>query len=148
VGPLGAAADRFVLDIGTRAWNFASLALQTDGKIVVAGVCTQSTSATLALCVARLNANGSRDSSFVGSAGTDVGISAFVIQNHVLLRAQVAVQNDGKIVLAGTCLDDALEQVFCVARLNADGSFDATFVGPEGTAEGRFSTKVGTGSTA
>ncbi|WP_395707247.1 delta-60 repeat domain-containing protein [Casimicrobium huifangae] len=51
----------------------------------------------------------------------------------------MTIQSDGKIVLAGTCIVPPVEKGFCAARLNNDGSFDASFDGPgaNGTGVGR-----------
>ena len=45
----------------------------------------------------------------------------------------VAVQSDGKFVVAGYSLDSNDNQDFALARYNADGSLDATFGGGTGT---------------
>ncbi|HJQ22921.1 MAG TPA: delta-60 repeat domain-containing protein [Blastocatellia bacterium] len=88
-----------------------SVALQADGRIVVAG----STSGKFAL--ARYNNDGSLDSSF-GSGGKltndfmSAGGSA----------ASVAIQADGRIIAAGTSGSS-----FALARYNANGALDATF---------------------
>jgi uncharacterized delta-60 repeat protein len=109
--PNGAPDTTFDGD-GTATIDFGSLAdiandavLQGDGKIVVAGL-TQATATPVA--VARLNGNGSPDTTF-GAAGkttVDFGVAAF---GHA-----VALQPDGRIVVAGerTGSDD-----FAVARL-------------------------------
>ena len=97
------------------------LALQPDGKIVIAGYssCGQG--------YARYNANGTLDPSF-GNGGTlrlplSSGCSAGV--------KAVAVQPDGKIVGAGPTDPDPLgtgsPSEFELTRLNADGTLDATF---------------------
>jgi uncharacterized delta-60 repeat protein len=98
-------------------------ALQSDGKIVVAG----STGANQDIAVARFNADGSLDASF-DPGGTDgpgkkvFGYGGFDVADAVL------VQPNGKIVVAGTGNGD-----IAVTRLNPDGSFDASFDG-DGTA--------------
>jgi uncharacterized delta-60 repeat protein len=93
-----------------------ALAVQPDGKILIAGVFT-----TLAGCattcnyVARLNANGSVDSTFDPNA------------NSLVLA--LAVQPDGKILLGGafTTLAGCATTCNYIARLNANGSVDSTF---------------------
>jgi uncharacterized delta-60 repeat protein len=66
---------------------------------------------------ARLNADGSLDSSFSSSQGSGA---------NDIVRA-VAVQNDGKVVIGGdfTQVDGVVRNH--VARLNTDGSLDTTF---------------------
>ena len=48
-----------------------------------------------------------------------------------------ALQADGKIVLAGQCVNGA-NLDFCLARFNGDGSLDASFTGPGAAAAGKF----------
>lgn len=91
-----------------------SLAIQPDGKIVVVGSTTSGTN----VAVARLNANGSLDTSFDtdGKLAIDLGGTAESAN-------AVTIQSDGKIVIAGTTGAD-----FAVIRLNgSNGSLDSTF---------------------
>ncbi|CAH0174251.1 calcium-binding protein [Pseudomonas brassicacearum] len=88
--------------------------VQADGKIIVMGHGEGDTLAT----VARLNADGSFDTSF-GSNGT----VTFEADTPVALT----VQSDGKILAAGTSNGD-----FSVIRLNADGSVDTGFGSQDG----------------
>src|SRR5205823_5199649 len=74
--------------------------------------------------VARYNADGSLDTTF-GSGGTvttNFGPGATYDDAD-----GVAIQSDGKIVVAGTCNRGGSDNVFAVARYNADGSLDSTF---------------------
>ena len=94
-----------------------ALALQPDGKIVVAGhACVFGCDFALA----RYNADGSLDTTFGdgGKQTTDFGDS--YDQGHA-----VAVQPDGKIVVAG--FTDIGGGDFALARYNADGSLDMSF---------------------
>jgi uncharacterized delta-60 repeat protein len=108
----------------------AAIAIQADGKIVVAGVSNSAGSVDFAL--ARYNANGSLDSSFDadGRLTTD-----FLSSND--LAHDVAVQADGKIVAAGEALAGTAYN-FALARYNADGSLDSSF-----DADGRVTTDFG-----
>ena len=96
-----------------------AVAVQPDGKIIIGGLFTRYNGNTAASDhVARLNANGTLDTSFnPGGAGTNSYVYA------------VAVQPDGKILIAGTFDsyngDDAASDN--VARLNADGTLDTSF---------------------
>jgi len=65
--------------------------------------------------IARLNANGSLDATFNPGAGAD---------NTVY---KVAVQPDGKILLAGAFANARSAARSRIARLNADGTLDTTF---------------------
>jgi len=90
-------------------------AIQADGKIVVAGD-FRSGAGPFTFVLARYNANGSLDTGF-GTAGLVIG--------PVSGRAfAVAVQPDGRIVVAG---DDPVSEDFRIARYNSNGSLDAGF---------------------
>ncbi|RYY95552.1 MAG: hypothetical protein EOO11_15580, partial [Chitinophagaceae bacterium] len=102
-------------DPGTGADGLVtSIALQSDGKVVVGGTFT-TINGTARNYIARLNANGSLDTSF--NPGT--GASSIVYS--------VAVQSDGKVFVAGafTTINGATRNY--IARLHADGSVDASF---------------------
>lgn len=103
-------------DFGYSADGY-SLALQTDGKIVVAGQSGRD------FAVARYYANGILDASFGtgGKVTTDFGGGDDEGRD-------VIVQKDGKIVVAGYT-DDGAEYHFALARYNPDGSLDAGFDG-------------------
>ncbi|MGZ5530140.1 MAG: hypothetical protein ACXWJB_15800, partial [Limisphaerales bacterium] len=91
-----------------------AVALLSSGKIVAAGYFTQFNSETHNHIV-RLNANGSVDSSLVGT-GTDSYIDSLAVQtNKVLIGGAFNTVN-------GTAHAG-------LARLNDDGSLDATFTG-------------------
>ncbi len=92
-----------------------AVAVQADGKIVVAG------SSGTAFGLTRLNPDGSVDVSF-GTAG--VVTTSFGRAGDDGARA-VFVQPDGKIVAAGWSV--GTDQDFAVARYNPDGSLDTTF---------------------
>jgi uncharacterized delta-60 repeat protein len=101
-------------------------ALQADGKIVLTGRVAPSGGANPDLGTLRYNADGSLDSSF-GNAG--------IVRHTTALwdeAADVAVQPDGKIVVAGFTLHEGgivnpAPDTLTVERYNADGSYDATF---------------------
>ena len=93
-------------------FNDAYAALQPDGKIVIAGS---------GFLIARINANGLPDSTF-GNNGMQTGDF-----NANSYASAVAIQGDGKIVVAGTDIND--DTYFAVARYNTDGSPDNTFNG-------------------
>src|SRR5438552_9498231 len=110
-------AGRVVTDFGGDDTAFA-LAVQSDGKIVVAGVSTGGVSMDFAL--ARYDSDGTLDGTF-GSGGqvvTDLGgqDEAFAL----------VVQPDGALVAAGVSTA-AGSLDFALARYNTDGTPDATF---------------------
>jgi len=96
-----------------------ALALQADGKIVVAGSCY---SIGLDFCLARYNANGVLDATF-GTGGTLVT----TITGLDDVAAALALQPDGRIVVAGYCYTGGPGSDFCLARYNADGTIDTNF---------------------
>jgi uncharacterized delta-60 repeat protein len=117
------------------AYIVDGLALQGDGKIVLAG----RQESGVGVLVARLDPNGQLDPTF----GTG-GKRAFTFRNDqgYDLVAGVVVQPDGKIVVAGTAGTDLTSTSppsssttydLAAARLNPDGSADTTF-GTAGTA--------------
>lgn len=93
-----------------------SVAIQSDNKIVVGGVFT-SYNGTPCSGIARLNPDGSFDSGF--SIGTGF--------TPLITTAQVAIQNDGKIVVGGSFTAYNGISVIRIARLNTDGSVDSSF---------------------
>jgi uncharacterized delta-60 repeat protein len=98
-----------------------SIALQSDGKIVVSGFDAPNSS-TSDMAVVRYNANGTYDTSFDIDGIARVG---FVGLSSDYANA-VKIQSDGKIVLAGHS-NASGKYDFAVARLNADGSRDTAF---------------------
>jgi uncharacterized delta-60 repeat protein len=107
-----------------------SIALQTDGKIVVAGNSDIGGNNDFALV--RYNTNGSLDNTFDGDGKltTSIGFAQDA--------AGLAIQTDGKILIAGSDGSN-----FIAARFNADGSLDNTFDG-----DGKVITPVGTSNSA
>ncbi len=94
-----------------------ALALQADGKIVLAGY----SGADFAL--ARVDADGALDATF----GTGGKVTTRFDDEHARIY-KVAVNPDGKIVAMGRSFTDTNSEVdFEVARYNADGTLDATF---------------------
>lgn len=92
----------------------AVIQLQPDGKVLVGGDFTQYR-ATGRNRIARLNANGSLDTTFNPGAGANNRIG------------EMAVQPDGKILVAGNFTTINGTSRNRVARFNADGSLDNTF---------------------
>jgi uncharacterized delta-60 repeat protein len=104
-----------------------AVAVQPDGKILAAGVFSgdlvgSSTGAAHQFGVARFNADGSPDTTFGSGGRTTVGFGGLSAEARAL-----ALQADGKIVLAGSVSFGLGNDDFALARLNADGSLDTTF---------------------
>jgi uncharacterized delta-60 repeat protein len=117
---------RLTTDFGSGGEGASAMAIQADGKIVVAG----NSNGDIAL--ARYNANGSLDTSFSsdGKLTTAVGSSSDV-------ASDVAIQADGKIVVAGASYDGSNND-FAIIRYNANGSLDTSFSG-----DGKLTTDIG-----
>jgi uncharacterized delta-60 repeat protein len=103
-----------------------AVAIQSDGKIVVAGSSdTSSYFFSRQIAVARYNANGTLDASFSGD-----GFVTTTVANTFEEAYAVAVQSDGKIVVAGYSAGYGIGyngNHVAVVRYNADGSLDDTF---------------------
>jgi len=103
--------------IGSGADNVIhTSAQQSDGKIIIAGN-FMSYDGTPRNRIARLNADGSLDLSFDPLGGADGMIYSTI------------VQSGGKIIIAGEFTDYNGTSVNRIARLNADGSLDSSFIG-------------------
>jgi len=96
-----------------------AVVIQPDGRIVVGG----STDASSAIAVARLDANGSLDTSF---SGDGKAIFDFVWGGDE--GWDVALQRDGKILVAGSATIDG-DHLFALVRFQTDGAKDNTFGG-------------------
>lgn len=94
------------------------MALQVDGRIVVVGS-SESEDFDSQFIVARYNSDGSLDTTFAEDGIAETSISFSVAEG-------VAIQDDGKIVVAGNTFDG---EDFAVVRYNSDGSLDTTFAG-------------------
>jgi uncharacterized delta-60 repeat protein len=110
---------KVVSDFGGSEFG-TSMAIQKDGKIIVAGFAGDIFGFPLDYLTIRYNTDGTLDNSFgtAGRAVTDIG-------GDDEGRA-VSIQANGKIVLAGTS-NVAGGGDFALARLNNDGTPDSTF---------------------
>ena len=111
-----------------------AVALQPDGKIVVAGYATVGASTDFALT--RFNLDGTPDNTF-GTGGT---VTTGFAPNSRDEGFDVAVQPDGKIVVAGRSAASAVAFDFALVRYKVDGTLDPTFSG-----DGLVTTDFGAG---
>jgi uncharacterized delta-60 repeat protein len=102
------------------SFGFIHMALQPDGKIIIVGNFT-TYAGSGRIRIARLNADGSLDTTFNPGQGADGEI------------AKAIVQPDGKIIIVGQFMNYANTERSRVARLNADGTLDASFNPGTGT---------------
>ena len=117
--------------VGTADSRANSLAIQADGKIVVAGVARNSNND---FALARYNTNGSLDVTFDGD-----GLVTTAIGTSGDEANSIVIQTDGKIVIAGSSFIGGITWDFSLARYNADGSLDITF-----DVDGKLTTAIGT----
>lgn len=105
----------------TRGDGARAVAVQADGKIVAVGYVVNG-GGDYDFAIVRYNLDGSLDAGFGGD-----GIVTTAISARSEARA-VAIQGDGKIVVAGVTSNTATGTDFVVARYNStDGSLDGTF---------------------
>ncbi|QMU30677.1 T9SS type A sorting domain-containing protein [Adhaeribacter radiodurans] len=108
-----AASNNF--SIGTGPDNYINaIELQADGKIIVGGYFTTTTGFYLSK-IARLNPDGTIDTSFNPGYGVNNTVNT------------VAVQPDGRIIIGGSFTAVNKISRVRIARLNTDGSLDASF---------------------
>lgn len=122
-GTAGIAQAAFLPEDDATGWDAA---LQPDGKIVMVGHASDGTYQQFAM--ARFNTNGSLDAGF-GTGGTvtvDLGSADDIAHS-------VAVQGDGKIVVAGYS-SNGINEHYLAVRLLSDGTLDPAF-GSGGTVE-------------
>jgi uncharacterized delta-60 repeat protein len=142
-----------VVGDGTGADFASDVALDASGRIVVSG------SSGASLAVARLNSDGSLDSTFTGGAAsgnapgfitlpptTGYGIDGSAVS--------VALEGTGQIVLVSSALDNntGFGVGFTLAELNSNGSLDLSFgtnndgvAGVEATVFSQFSNSAASG---
>ena len=95
--------------------NVRAMALQPDGKIVVAGSLSND------FALARYNSDGTLDAAFNGT-----GIVTTDFGTYFDWATGVVVQPDGKLVVAGYGYSGTDNDI-AVARYNSDGSLDSSF---------------------
>ncbi len=104
---------------GTVDGYINSIALQTDGKIIVAGKFSN-VAGQPQQGIARLNADGSFDPTFRVS----------FTPNALIENTGIAIQTDGKIIFTGNFGQIAGQTRINFARVNTDGSLDTSFTAP------------------
>jgi uncharacterized delta-60 repeat protein/LPXTG-motif cell wall-anchored protein len=111
-----ATGGKTTTDLGIHDWG-NSVAVQTDGKIVVAGY--SGTANRNELAIVRYNTDGTLDNTF-GTGGK------VTIANESSEGYSVMLQADGKILVSGRAYSDSTSS-FMVVRYNTNGSLDTTF---------------------
>ncbi len=124
INPPGKSVDQ--IDLGR------AVALQSDGKIVIAGTRSSTTPEDLdsygrsldSVVLIRLNSDGSLDASF-----GDAGRQHQAFSDNDSKAYSLLIQSDGKIVVGGVAADSADGGVYdvLIARFSSDGHLDSTF---------------------
>jgi uncharacterized delta-60 repeat protein len=110
-----------LVPIGSQDDKAFSIALQPDGKAVLAGETYNGSNYDFGL--ARVNADGTLDTTFNGT-----GTLALAMGSADDVARSVTVQSDGKIVAAGYTYNGT-DYDFALVRLNANGTLDTGFNG-------------------
>ncbi len=104
-----------------------AMALQPDGKIIIAGTSqTAEFNSTDVFSVARFDSNGIVDNTFGTKGWAVTSITSTGTYGYARAHA-VAVQQDGKIVVVGNSYDQTNASAFGIARFNSNGTIDSTF---------------------
>lgn len=122
-----------VTNLGSISENVFGLTIQSDGKIIATGYSGEdSLGGNSNIKVVRYNADGTLDTGF-GSSGVVTGPKG--------VSEAVALQSDGKIVIAGYNVKD-----FVAGRYNSNGTPDTTFDG-DGIVYTSFGNNIGKASS-
>ncbi|KYC42820.1 hypothetical protein WA1_11880 [Scytonema hofmannii PCC 7110] len=113
---------KVITDFGSNSDRASSVAMQSDGKIVVLGYANDPTTPNNEYAIARYNVDGSLDNSFGTGGKIITDISRNNNKNH-----QVVLQPDGKILVAGGGYTGNNSNDFLIARYNLDGTPDSSF---------------------
>ncbi|HPI53921.1 MAG TPA: delta-60 repeat domain-containing protein, partial [Chitinophagaceae bacterium] len=113
LNPYGSLDTSFHVGVGPNS-NILSMAYQTDGKILIAGTFTQVNGVSRNR-IARLMHDGSLDTSFHVGSGANQSLWTVVLQP------------DGKMLIGGGLSSYNGVSRNRIARLNSDGSIDASF---------------------
>jgi uncharacterized delta-60 repeat protein len=109
---------------GTGTNGARAVAIQTDGKIVIAVNADNPSGSGKDFYVSRYNSDGSTDSTF-GSGG--VARIAMTKTSDEESPQALAIQADGKIIVVGYAAVKGNTYGFAIARLNSNGSLDTLF---------------------
>ena len=113
-------AGKVITPIGTGADFATAVAIQPDGKVVLAGQCNGTVN--VGFCALRYNSDGTVDTSF-GTGGKVIT----ALGNFGDFATSVALQPDGKVLIAGQCKYNGNFGDFCALRYKPDGTLDSAF---------------------
>jgi uncharacterized delta-60 repeat protein len=118
----GGGSGKVIIPTGTSDDYAYAMAVQPDGKIVVAGRAAEHLGD---FALVRLERDGTLDTTFGPAASPGKVLTDFAGASETAYA--VAVQPDGKIVVAGTSTVTGSGQDFAVARYLPDGTLDTGF---------------------
>jgi len=111
---------------GSNDDQLTGLALQSDGKIVLGGFAQVSASGDYDFALARLNTDGSLDTTF--STDGKKAVPFNLGGDDKDLSHAIAIQSDGKILIAGGATKSSLVNTdFAITRVDDEGSLDTSF---------------------
>lgn len=111
-----------VLALPNSSEKAADAAVQPDGKIVVVGSILVAGGAGFDMLIVRYNENGTIDTTFADQGQKIISVNS--MSDHA---TSVAIQADGKIVVAGSSQSFTSVTDFTVIRLSSGGQLDSTF---------------------
>jgi uncharacterized delta-60 repeat protein len=116
-------SGRVLTRVGAATSGAHAVALQSDGRLVLAGSAFANSAGEGELAVVRYTSDGTPDPAFGvgGMVLTQIGSSSAEARG-------IAVQSDGRIVVAGTVFSNgATDDDFALARYEPDGTLDRSF---------------------
>ena len=129
-------SGRATVAVGPVAVGEATLA-QSDGKLLIAGRSEQPTASdpdNVAFVIARRNADGSPDATFGPQHDGKITVDFDLGEpgQRADVATAIALQSDGKVVVAGYATAGLFERHLAAARLTPFGTLDPTFGGGDG----------------
>src|SRR5206468_5923771 len=122
--------SKLTLDLSGRDDTASDLAIDSNGRLVVAGQAELTSSGNYDFAVIRLNTTGSLDTNFAGAGGR--GVAFDLGDNNGDFASGVAIDSLGRIVLAGSAQRATTgDKDFAVARLTGY-TVASTATGPVG----------------
>ncbi len=122
------------IDLQKYIYDINAVAIQPNGKIIIAGYGNNYLSGNADFAVIRLSKNGALDSAFGNNGEVFIDFSTQNFTSYDVAYG-LAVQPDGKIIVVGDANDDYIipktninnRYDIAVARLTQNGSLDSTF---------------------
>jgi uncharacterized delta-60 repeat protein len=108
--------------IGATNNEAKAVAIQTDGKIIQVGVTRDDIYGFDDCVIVRYNQDGSLDSSF-----NQTGIIRISLSESYDFATSVIIQEDNKILIAGSAQNTLYNYNLALIRFNIDGTLDSTF---------------------